>query len=160
MKGFTLIELLIVTLTLSILAVVGMPVIEDVINSHKITATVEKMKTIASASDIARRLPGGDSFNTVDTSVIAAHLNNYDANTLGMPVVPMVSEWGDNYKVTTTSRYAAVSVSIPFSNVSPFESIAIPNGPNTTLIVSHQPTGNNHSAALGSKFNKHFLYLE
>lgn len=160
MKGFTLLELMIVTLMLSVLAAAGLPAIKDAIDSHRILATVEEMKALAAASDVARRLPGGDNFSDVRTDSIAALLNAYDINSSRIPLTPKRSHWGTDFRVTTTGQYATVTVSIPLRDIDPFEAISTPNGARTTLLVSHQPQGRNRSVAVGSKYNKHHLYME
>lgn len=160
MKGFTIAELLIVIVVLSILSLAGMPVIRDVVDSNRILATVESMEAIAAAADVARRLPGGDSFNNVTTNNIAVLLNTYDVNPTGIPLSPMTSHWGTNYTVNTTGQYATVSVSLPFRDISPFGSKSVSNGPNTTLLVSHKPQGTNRPVIDKALYNKKNLYLE
>lgn len=160
MKGFTLIELILATLVLSVLALVGMPVISNVVESHRVNATVETMKALAASADVARRLPGGDNYTNVSTNVIAQILNTYDANALGLSNTPMQTHWGTAYQITTTGQFATVRVSIPLSNLNPFETIATNSGSNTLLLVSHQPQGKNRALVTGSKYNKHYLYLE
>lgn len=160
MKGFTLLEMMVVTLMLTVLASFGIPAIKKAVDSHRVIATVEKMKVIAAAADVARRLPGGDGYVSVQTNTISALLNAYDVNTTKMPATPLQSHWGTNYEVTTTGQYATVSVVIPMRDINPFETIATPNGPATTLLVSHQPESHNRPMVVGSKYNKHHLYME
>lgn len=160
MKGYTLVELMVVTVVLSILVAVGMPVVRNVIESHRILSTVETMKVLAATADVARRLPGGDNFTNVPTSNIATLLNTYDVNSLGLSNSPLQTYWGTTYLLTTTGQHAIVRVSIPLRNINPFETIATPSGASTSLLLSHQPQGVNRSSVVTSKYNKHHLYLE
>lgn len=160
MKGYTLVELMIVTVMLSILATLGIPVVKDVMESHRVIATVETMKAIAAVADVARRLPGGDTFTDASTSEIADLLNNYEANSLGLTSSPLQTYWGTTYLITTTGKYATVRVSIPLRDINPFETISTPAGASTSLLVSHQPQGVNRSAVTTSRYIKHHLYLE
>ncbi len=160
MKGFTLIELLIATAVLSVIALIGMPVVKDVVESHRITATVETMKAIAATADVARRLPGGNSYSDVTTNQIATLLNTYDVNSLGLSDNPMKTHWGTDYQISTTGQYATVKAIVPIENINPFETVATNNGSSTLLLVSHQPQGKNRSLINTSKYNKHNLYLE
>lgn len=160
MKGFTLLELLIVLLAISVLATAGAAAINGMIESHRVISTVEKMKVIAAASDVARRLPGGDTFNSVRTDTIAALLDAYDVNTTQMSLSPMQTYWGNDFVVTTTGAFATVSANIPLRDIEPFEAVATPNGTDTILLVSHQPQGRNRPVVIGSKYNKHHLYME
>ncbi|MDX1750979.1 MAG: prepilin-type N-terminal cleavage/methylation domain-containing protein [Methylophaga sp.] len=160
MKGFTLVELLIVTLVLSILATIGTPVIKDVIETKRVNATVETMKALAAAADIARQLPGGDGFIDAPTSVIANLLNAYDENSLGLTSTPLLTHWGTSYLIDTTGQYATVRTSIPLRDINPFETVSTPAGSSTILLVSHQPQGVNRALAITSKYNKKHLYLE
>lgn len=160
MKGYTLVELMVVTVLLSILAAIGVPAVKKVMDSHRVLSTVETMKALAATADVARRLPGGDNFSEVATSDIAALLNSYDVNSLGLTNTPLQTYWGTNYLITTTGNYASVSVSIPLRNINPFETISTATGASTLVMVSHQPQGTNNSAVVNSRYNKHHLYLE
>jgi prepilin-type N-terminal cleavage/methylation domain-containing protein len=159
-KGYTLVELLVVTVVLSIIATLGMPVIKDVMESHRVISTVETMKALAASADVARRLPGGDNFTNASTSDIAALLNNYEANSQGLTNSPLQTYWGTSYLITTTGQYAIVRVSIPLRDINPFETIAMSAGASTTLLVSHKPRGVNRSSVITSIYNKRHLYLE
>ncbi len=160
MKGYTLVELLVVTVLLSILATLGMPVIKEVMESHRVISTVETMKALAASADVARRLPGGDNFTDATTSDIAALLNNYEANSQGLTSSPLQTYWGTSYLITTTGQYATVKVSIPLRDINPFETIATSAGASTNLLVSYKPRGDNRSSVVTSIYNKRHLYLE
>lgn len=160
-KGFTLIELIVTTLVLTLLAGFGLSVGFNVLQSVRLDATVEEMRSLSHAAYVAKNLPGGGAYNNVNTSIMAGLLNSHDANFTNIPSTSdLKTFWGNNYKITTSGRFSRVSTTVPLQNINPFGTEAVPSGSNTVLHVWHRPSHNNGQHLNSSLANKRIMYQE
>jgi prepilin-type N-terminal cleavage/methylation domain-containing protein len=160
MKGFSLIELILVMLVISIVATIGFPAGKKMYDSYQVEATVETMKFIAAAADIARQVPGGDTLENADTTSVYALLVSNQQSLNGIEATPMINYWGGIYSITTTGKSASVSTTIPIGNKQPFGAISYGSNSHSTLIVRHSSQATNHGALMRSVANKNIMYLE
>jgi prepilin-type N-terminal cleavage/methylation domain-containing protein len=160
MKGFSLVELIVVMLVISIVASIGFPAGKKMYDSYQVEATVETMKFIAAAADVARQLPGGDTLQNSDTTSVYALLNANQQSLSGIKATPMINHWGGIYSITTTGKSASVSTTIPIGNTKPFGANSYGDNSQSTLIVSHRSQATNYGALMRSVANKNIMYLE
>lgn len=160
-KGFTITELSIVTVVISILALVALPLSAKIIESHRVEVTVKEMQAIAAAAEIARNMPGGDGYENVDTATIFNLLAAYGYSSVaGLTSEPKRNYWGGTFMVTTQGKAAKVTTTIPVGKVNPFGANATSSDSQSTLSVSHRGDGSNYGAAMRSVSNKTIMYLE
>lgn len=160
-RGFTLTELTIALTVLSILMSISFPMGKMMMASYRIDGMIQEMKALATQAELCRLMPGGNTYTNVRSTTIANKLASQNINQLKLSLSSdKLNHWGSPFLFTTTGNSVTVSTVVPFTNISPFEAKATPNGSSTILTVHYSPTTMNTNPLANSLANKKIMYLE